>query len=380
MRAGVDRATEKLDTIARRKSLLKKGNTWVYIIWHERLFVFGRTVTYMVQIKDAGLQFRNSLSNLPKSAVEFLVMHHMAHTSWDVQEVHNYHRNGNGWAGIGYHFFIAFDGTIYKGRGLDKLGVHAAGVNSKSLGIGFQGNFESQQMTDAQVKSAIALIKHIYDYLGKEVPVKGHNEAGTTATACPGRNFRMSELKAGLSGNAAPAKKQAKAPKSTGNFNGSIVDYLNQQGKDSSFAARKQLAIKNGIPNYTGTANQNTLLLERVRSGGGATLQPARRIAENGVFFGNEETIRALQAHFGTQQTGKISPPGQSSNLILAMQRFYGSKQTGNVTRNGGKSLLWEAAQRYHGTQPTGRISNSGSQLITTIQRQINAGTYPQRG
>ena len=40
-----------------------------------------------------------------------------------------------------------------------------------------------------------------------------------------------------------------------------IVDYLNSQGQDSSFNARKQLATQHGITNYTGTAQQNTQLL-----------------------------------------------------------------------------------------------------------------------
>lgn len=47
---------------------------------------------------------------------------------------------------------------------------------------------------------------------------------------------------------------------------GSIVDYLNALGKDSSFTARAKLAIQYGISGYTGTATQNTLLLDRMRS------------------------------------------------------------------------------------------------------------------
>ena len=41
----------------------------------------------------------------------------------------------------------------------------------------------------------------------------------------------------------------------------SIVDYLKKQGKDSSYAARKQLAAQNGIQDYRGTAAQNMNLL-----------------------------------------------------------------------------------------------------------------------
>lgn len=46
----------------------------------------------------------------------------------------------------------------------------------------------------------------------------------------------------------------------------SIVDYLNAKGQDSSFPARAKLAEAYGIPNYRGTAVQNTQLLELIKS------------------------------------------------------------------------------------------------------------------
>lgn len=50
----------------------------------------------------------------------------------------------------------------------------------------------------------------------------------------------------------------------TGN---SLVDYLKSIGKDSSFAVRKQYAAQYGISNYSGTAAQNTQLLNLMRGG-----------------------------------------------------------------------------------------------------------------
>lgn len=46
----------------------------------------------------------------------------------------------------------------------------------------------------------------------------------------------------------------------------SIVDYLNAKGQDSSFPARAKLAAAYGIPNYRGTAVQNTQLLELIKA------------------------------------------------------------------------------------------------------------------
>lgn len=67
----------------------------------------------------------------------------------------------------------------------------------------------------------------------------------------------------------APAKAPA-APNS-----GSIVDYLNGQGQASDYTTRSGLAAKYGIQGYAGTAEQNTQLLNMMRSG----QQPAAQTA-----------------------------------------------------------------------------------------------------
>lgn len=46
----------------------------------------------------------------------------------------------------------------------------------------------------------------------------------------------------------------------------SIVDFLNSVGQPSDFATRAKIAAQNGITNYTGTAEQNTQLLNKLRS------------------------------------------------------------------------------------------------------------------
>lgn len=47
---------------------------------------------------------------------------------------------------------------------------------------------------------------------------------------------------------------------------GSIVDYLGSVGKASDFTSRQKLASEQGIANYTGTAAQNTQLLNKLKS------------------------------------------------------------------------------------------------------------------
>lgn len=54
------------------------------------------------------------------------------------------------------------------------------------------------------------------------------------------------------------------------NTDTSIVDYLKSQGQDSSYGSRKKLANQYGISNYTGTAQQNTQLLNLVKNASAA--------------------------------------------------------------------------------------------------------------
>ncbi|MED4159618.1 N-acetylmuramoyl-L-alanine amidase [Shouchella clausii] len=149
-------------------------------------------------IKNAGLTFRGSLTPLAKSKVKKIVQHHMAHQTWDIHDVHKFHRDSNGWAGIGYNFWIGFDGTIYQGRGFN-VGAHVGGHNSYTLGVGYQGDFTKQKMTDAQLQAGAALNAWLLAECSIKVPdIIGHNVLA--ATACPGKNFRMTELRNLVSG------------------------------------------------------------------------------------------------------------------------------------------------------------------------------------
>lgn len=49
------------------------------------------------------------------------------------------------------------------------------------------------------------------------------------------------------------------------NVNNSIVDYLKSKGMPSGYNYRKKLASRNGIKNYRGTADQNKLLLDKLK-------------------------------------------------------------------------------------------------------------------
>jgi N-acetylmuramoyl-L-alanine amidase CwlA len=138
-----------------------------------------------MEIKETNLNF-SSLT--PRSKVlEYIVIHHTASTAKEtVEQIHNFHINNNGWAGIGYHFYIRKDGTIYRGRPEEYIGAHCENYNSVSLGICCEGNFEIEKPTDNQLKSLSELLQHLKQKYGN-VQVVGHRDLN--ATACPGKNL-----------------------------------------------------------------------------------------------------------------------------------------------------------------------------------------------
>ena len=61
---------------------------------------------------------------------------------------------------------------------------------------------------------------------------------------------------------------------------GSIVDYLNSSGRDSSYAARRKLAEEYGMSGYSGSASQNTKLLRMLQGGAQPTNSTAAKTQE----------------------------------------------------------------------------------------------------
>lgn len=144
-------------------------------------------------IHDANLTFRGLSPNGGKQKkIDSIILHHRAGNG-DVESIHKQHL-ANGWWGIGYHYYIRKDGSIWRGRPEHWVGSHAGSsndYNKHSIGICFEGNFETEQMTDEQVKSGRELIEDIEDrYSIKQI--LGHKDVAKTV--CPGANFRWDDL------------------------------------------------------------------------------------------------------------------------------------------------------------------------------------------
>ncbi|WP_317049979.1 peptidoglycan recognition family protein, partial [Clostridium neonatale] len=142
-----------------------------------------------MNIIDVGLKFKSlSYGNKPNK----LVLHHAEASKCTVQDIHSWHLN-NGWSGIGYHYFIRKDGSIYKGRPDGAIGAHCQGSNTNTLGICFEGNYMKETMPTAEYNAGIDLIKYLIGKYGN-LPIYGHKEL--LATECPGANFPLADFKA----------------------------------------------------------------------------------------------------------------------------------------------------------------------------------------
>lgn len=120
-----------------------------------------------------------------------LIFHHTASKTISPEEINDMHI-GEGWGGIGYHFYIRKDGTIYMGRPEDKIGAHAIGRNGNSLGICLEGDFENEAPIEEQKNSLVQLSTDMIIKYNLE-GIVGHRDV--YSTLCPGENFPMEEIK-----------------------------------------------------------------------------------------------------------------------------------------------------------------------------------------
>ena len=134
-----------------------------------------------------------------RSRTDFIALHHAEAVKCTPQDIHSWHVS-NGWTGIGYHFFVRKDGTIYRGRPLDVVGAHVQGMNSCSIGICAEGDYHTKEKTmpQAQKKSIIELCQYLKKNYYPNAKIVGHREIGDSN--CPGRYYPLDEIKFAVAG------------------------------------------------------------------------------------------------------------------------------------------------------------------------------------
>jgi len=141
-------------------------------------------------IQNPNLRFSGSFTR--RTQTRGIILHHLA-ADVSVQTVHSWHLQ-NGWIGIGYHFQIDQDGTIWQGRPMDTVGAHTQGHNHQTIGIACRGDFHrvKTEMPQAQREALVNLLRHLRSIYGN-IPIHGHREK--MATACPGQFFPLDEIR-----------------------------------------------------------------------------------------------------------------------------------------------------------------------------------------
>lgn len=145
-----------------------------------------------MNIIETDWKWAGGLSN--RASTEYIALHHAAAVTCTAAQVDQWHKD-NDWSGIGYHYFVRKDGTIYRGRPENKMGAHVSGMNNCSLGICAEGNYDVETtMPTAQYNAIVELIADIKARY-PNAKVVGHREIGSSD--CPGRYYPLDDLKKG---------------------------------------------------------------------------------------------------------------------------------------------------------------------------------------
>lgn len=116
-----------------------------------------------------------------------LIVHHSATPQTvTMEDIRVWHR-ARGWSDIGYHYVIEGNGALRVGRSFWAMGAHAGGFNRETLGLCIVGDNTNaaRRWIGTQLETAREVVKAL-EMLFPAIHVYGHNEVGTTKTACPG--------------------------------------------------------------------------------------------------------------------------------------------------------------------------------------------------
>lgn len=217
-----------------------------------------------------------------------------------------------------YKSNLVNNNNIPKGAKVLELHMDSASADAKGAHIIIKSGFSADEYDKA-----------LAEFLAKMFPGRSNTIVGRSDLANPNRaasagiNYRLAEcgfisnagdvaifnskmdeiakgilacFDIGVSENVSkPSSTSASASASASTYTGnSIVDYLNSLGKASDFATRKQLAALYDIPNYTGTAAQNTKLLQLMRGDSGASAASEYYPKYTGSSYGIDTVFAAI--------------------------------------------------------------------------------------
>ena len=125
------------------------------------------------------------------SQITHITVHHSAAPATILpSRIASYHVRAHRWPGIGYHFYIMPNGTIYHTQDMKLISWHVHRNNSYTVGVCLAGNFTRTVPPAPQLDAAARLIAWLMQEL--RIPIEyvlGHKEFPKNATACPGKQW-----------------------------------------------------------------------------------------------------------------------------------------------------------------------------------------------
>ena len=147
----------------------------------------------------------------------------------------------------------------------------------------------------------------------------------------------------------------------------SLVDALRSVGADSSFAGRQEIAARNGIAGYTGSAAQNIYLLNRLKAG--SLLRPG---GEAGPLPANLARVRYIAQE---EKTCKATAVAMAVNLLRGDDRCTTAGMGGTCcTGIDGLNYTGSDGLRYQGVYRTDSYIGSAGELSGALETALAAG------
>lgn len=267
-----------------------------------------------MNIIETNLKFKNNMTN--RSATKRIILHHAEASKCTAEDIHRWHLN-NGWAGAGYHFLVRKDGSVYRLRPENKVGAHAQGANSNSIGICFEGAYMTETMPQAQINAGKELVAYLKNKYGIS-KVQAHRDV--CSTSCPGTNFPFTEI-AGAVAVSAPVntvpKPATSTPAKTTVKGNDWVRRLQKECNAQGFSKQ----VVDGIP------GKNTL----------AGCPTCRKGARGNITRLIQERLNSLGFNCGS--IDGIFGSG-TENAVKTLQKVYGRTIDGIVGQNTWRVLL----------------------------------------
>lgn len=189
-----------------------------------------------MNIIEKNYKWNGNLKN--RKSTNRIILHHAESKSCTADDIHSWHL-ANGWAGIGYHFFVRKDGSIYRGRPENTVGSHAKGSNSDSIGICFEGSYMTETMGQTQINAGRELVSYLKKKYGIS-KVQKHKDV--CSTNCPGTNFPFDQIVNGTvitTPTSTSASQPASNAKTTGTYEVTASDLSVRTGPGTSYRRKR---------------------------------------------------------------------------------------------------------------------------------------------